>query len=69
MWREAQNFHVLFEIHVSFAERTTTMVSKVDGIGRKPSGFPTPDGLRRSARIAPATGYDVFCGQFAIAPV
>jgi len=28
--------HVLLEIQVSFAERTTTMVSNADGIGRKP---------------------------------
>jgi len=27
-----ERFKVLLDIHVSFAERTTTMVSKVDGI-------------------------------------
>ena len=30
--------------------RDRYQATKVDGIGRKPSGFTTPDGLRRSAK-------------------
>jgi len=37
-----ERFKVSLEIHVSFAERTTTMVSKVDGIERWPTGNAGP---------------------------
>ncbi len=45
-----QNPRDLLEIHATFAERTTTMVSKVDGIEREPPGFATPDASRPSAK-------------------